>query len=84
MVDDGHLADWNDSLPKQRVEGWSGRLGFQDPWDTVGLHRLPRRRSNGAATGPWAGDLAVRGSAAPIQRGERDSPPPKVGRRLPP
>ena len=42
----------------------------------VGLHLLPRRRSNGATTRSRTGDSAVRGKTTPIQRGERDSPPP--------
>ena len=47
------------------------------------LHQLPRRRS-GTATlqGLGSGELAVRDSAAPVQRGERGSPPPQVGHRL--
>ena len=36
----------------------------------------------GAATRSGTGEPAVRDSAAPFQRGERDSPPPQVGHRL--
>ena len=78
------MYPWYQSGGRPRPESWGlGGILVLPCHFPYSLPPPPPTLRNGATTGPRVGGFSCTGLGGALPRGERDSPPPPVGRRLP-